>query len=106
MVKQMGCGFSTVGSKSALSHHPADSHTLIMHKSKNYRKRKVLTLIVHKSMHCRQRSADDEVMDELIYEHLLQSGSLNEEEVTRKSCADDDFTSCDELSEEQDGRSL
>ena len=48
---------------------------------------------------------DDEVLDELIYEHMIQSGALNEQMV-RKSCADDEFTSCDELSEEQDGRSL
>ena len=64
---------------------------------KNFRRKLLQTLIADE---------DDEVMDELIFEHLLQSGSLNEEETTRKTCADDDFTSCDELSEEQDGRSL
>ena len=48
---------------------------------------------------------DDEVVDELIYEHMIQSGSLNKE-ITRKRFADDEFTSCDELSDEQDGRSL
>ena len=40
MVKQMGCGFSTVGSKSALSLTIPQTLTLIMHKSKNTEKEK------------------------------------------------------------------
>ena len=66
---------------------------------KSFRRKLLQTLIADE---------DDEVLDELIYEHLLRSGScLNEEEpAARRSCADDEFTSCDELSEEQDGRSL
>ena len=50
---------------------------------------------------------DDDVMDSLIYEHLIQSGSIDNEVARRQpSCADEEFTSCDESSEEQDGRSL
>ena len=48
---------------------------------------------------------EEEVMDELIYEYMIRSGSINEEGV-RKSCAGEEFTSCDELSEEHGGRSL
>ena len=49
---------------------------------------------------------DDEVLDELIFEQLLKSGSILNEEMAKKSCADEEFTSCDESSDEQDGRSL
>ena len=48
---------------------------------------------------------EEEVMDELIYEYMIRSGSINEEGV-RKSGAGEEFTSCDELSEEHGGRSL
>ena len=48
---------------------------------------------------------EEEVMDELIYEYMIRSGSINEEGI-RKSSADEEFTSCDELSEEHGGRSL
>ena len=58
-----------------------------------------------KLLHALIADEDDEVVDELIYEYMIQSGSLNKE-IERKSCADEEFTSCDELSEEHDGRSL
>ena len=64
---------------------------------KSFRRKLLQTLIAEE---------DDEVMDTLIYEHMIQSGSLLNEEAARKSCADEEFTSCDESSEEQDGRSL
>ena len=48
---------------------------------------------------------EEEVMDELIYEYMIRSGSINEEGV-RQSSTGEEFTSCDELSEEQGGRSL
>ena len=64
---------------------------------KSFRRKLLQTLIAEE---------DDEVIDTLIYEHMIQSGNLLNEETARKSCADEDFTSCDESSEEQDGRSL
>ena len=70
--------------------------TMVDYGGKTFRRKLLNTLIADE---------DDEVVDELIYEHMIQSGSLNKE-ITRKRCADDEFTSCDELSDEQDGRSL
>ena len=70
--------------------------TMVDYGGKTFRRKLLHTLIADE---------DDEVVDELIYEHMIQSGSLNKE-IARKSCADEEFTSCDELSEEQDGRSL
>ena len=70
--------------------------TMVYYGGKSFRRKLLQTLIADE---------DEEVMDELIYEHMIQSGSLVEE-TARKSCADEEFTSCDESSEEQDGRSL
>ena len=67
---------------------------------KSFRRKLLQTLIAEE---------DDEVMDTLIYEHMIQSEKLNKEMAKKRpieSCADEEFTSCDELSEEQDGRSL
>ena len=89
--------------KTILSHvqtHPQALEvlsTMVDYGGKSFRRKLLQNLIADE---------DDEVLDELIFEQLLQSGSILNKEMAKKSCADEEFTSCDESSDEQDGRSL
>ena len=56
---------------------------------------------------------DDELMDSIIYNYLVQRGGEDMElaspptrKVLMESSAEEDFTSCDESAEEQEGRGL